>query len=264
MFKWNKNFKETEFKSHNLVLPSVSVGNVGQLVVDFLLENVKPPPQKIGRVFHPALEPVIGTDVTLEGASDLTTPCELYYQPEQKLVIMQFHSPVLAKEKSNFVNFLVEWIKKQDFNQVICLSSTFASERIDSQLTGSPFRYLITDTVPDQVKESLSRCCNKLESRQFPAPAVHGSELQSLSVNDAAYIPGGGITKCLYETCRTHNIPFVSVIMFASDGCSMPDVLSFLLLTSKLFQLNVEIGQAQAPEYWKNGQLDEIAPSEIF
>lgn len=58
---------------------SVSVGNVGQLAVDVLLSNAGPPvPQKIGRLFHPGIEAVVGADPCAANgdSSKLVTSCE--------------------------------------------------------------------------------------------------------------------------------------------------------------------------------------------
>lgn len=57
----------------------MSVGNVGQLAVDVILSNTGPPEaEKIGRIFHPGIEPVVGTDpVASSGDStQLVTSCE--------------------------------------------------------------------------------------------------------------------------------------------------------------------------------------------
>lgn len=52
------------------------MGNVGQLAMDLLLSNLpeKSPPVKIGRMFHPSLEPVVGLDIHTQNG--LMTSCE--------------------------------------------------------------------------------------------------------------------------------------------------------------------------------------------
>lgn len=74
---------------------AVSVGNVGQLAIDVVLTNAGPPyPEKIGRVFHPGLEAVVGTDPCQENGdtSKLVTSCESKTEYNKKETFLKNHN----------------------------------------------------------------------------------------------------------------------------------------------------------------------------
>jgi len=212
---------------------AVSVGNVGQFTADLLINNLDNC-KKVGRIFHDALEPVVGNDITLNGQVSLMTSCEIYHDPDNKIVILQFHAPVLQKQTNEFVNFLVDWIQEKKFNEVICLSSTFASERNDAQLVGPPFRYLSSSS-----STSIDRLSQlewkHLESRQFPAPPVISGSEKSNN-NGQIHIPGAGITRELLDTCESRGIPLVALIMFVSEGDNIPDAQLYFRKANQVFQ----------------------------
>ncbi|CAL8111668.1 unnamed protein product [Orchesella dallaii] len=225
------------FVDHTLFLSAVSVGNVGQLAVDVILANAGPSvPQKIGRVFHPGLEAVVGTDPSSSNGdpSKLVTSCEIFILRDKKHVIIHFHAPVTMKLRTEFVDFLCDWIERQKFRQVVCFSSTFASDRNDQQLEGVPLRFIATDKSETTLAERLKKLdWEQLERRSFPAPAViEGSEI----TNDGIlHLPGSGITLRMFEKCQTRGIPFLALTMFASEGDNTPEALTMFEAANKLF-----------------------------
>lgn len=54
--------------------PAVSVGNIGQLAVDLLINSLKP--VKLAKLDHPVFVPVNGSDPYDENEKDLTTAAE--------------------------------------------------------------------------------------------------------------------------------------------------------------------------------------------
>lgn len=53
-----------------------------------------------------------------------------------KLVIFQQRAPLFRGKRDQFLNLLIDFIKKENFKESICLTSSAAYERIDSQLVG--------------------------------------------------------------------------------------------------------------------------------
>lgn len=91
----------------------------------------------------------------------------------------------------------------------------------------------------------------QLEKRQFPAPAII-SDNQSSQSEDAGvlYLPGGGITLHMYEECHENGIPFLSLIMFASEGDNTPEALTMFESANELFSFTTS----------KNKSRDIIIP----
>ncbi|CAG7835176.1 unnamed protein product [Allacma fusca] len=249
MIKFFNDGAGQDFSNYILILPAVSVGNVGQLVTDLLITNLKTC-KKVGRVYHSAVEPVVGNDISEDGQVSLMTSCEVFQDDENKLLIIQFHAPVFSKKSESFVEFLCNWIKGKQFRQVLCLSSTFASERIDSQLSGPPFRFLSSSSTSAAVNDLLARQGLKsLEGRQFPAPAVLNTVDNEGQVGET-YLPGSGITKELLEKCEAEKIPIAVVLMFVSEGDNTHDANYFFSVICNVFE-------------WRKSDLVRTPPSWI-
>ena len=61
----------------------------------------------------------------------------VYENPKLKVVICQQRAPLFKGKRNQFVNVLVDFIKAEHFRETICLTSSHAYERLDSQLTGT-------------------------------------------------------------------------------------------------------------------------------
>lgn len=79
-----------------------------------------------------------------------------------------------------------------------------------------------------------------LEKRQFPAPAVIDGIINDLNENGVLHLPGSGITLKLLEKCLSLDIPFLALVMFASEGDNTPEALTMYEAASTLFNLNNE------------------------
>ena len=60
----------------------------------------------------------------------------MYENKPLKLVIMQQRAPLFKGKQNAFVDILIDFIRKENFKQVVCLTSSQAYERLDSQLMG--------------------------------------------------------------------------------------------------------------------------------
>jgi len=252
-----------DLSGYTLILSAVSVGNVGQLAVDLLLANVKEC-AKIGRIYHDGLEPVVGNEIGVDGSLSLLTACQVHRSKAQKLVIVQFHAPVLAREAKNFADFLVDWIQSANISQVVCLSSTYASERVDNQIQGLPFRYLRTNA--DSSRDLLAQSgWKELEHRSFPAPPVYEREAESPeAAGTDAYVPGSGITKELLSSCESKNIPLVVLLMFVSEGDNTEDAKFYFSTCNQVFRwADCDTRSLQIPRSWDSMYGNDF-PAEIY
>jgi len=250
-------FSTNSYAGYTLILPAVSVGNIGQLAMDLILVNSKFTPVKIGRIFHPALEPVVATDIDQNNkAPIIMSPCELY-QTDNKMLLLQFHSPVGKRLRNDFIDFLVNWIESQGINQVICLTSSFSSERNDSQLTGSQFRYL-SYQIPDGICDILkSLDVLPLELRNFPAPSAVSQN--SLLSNQQIMIHGGGIAQSLHDSLKSKNIPILHLIVFASEGVNIKEAEELYSIANSTLSLS-DTKRIKHPTSWTNSLFYGDAP----
>ncbi|XP_034231680.1 proteasome assembly chaperone 2 [Thrips palmi] len=223
--------KEVNFKGCTLIIPSVSVGNVGQLCSDLLIHSLQC--EKVGYLWHSAILPVVGVDPFKVSSPDLALPAEVFYSESRKLVVLQLRSSILKRLRKLFLNELIKWIKSCGISQVAVLTGSCNEERIDAQINSEPFRYLVTSEVYPELAETLrSKGWTALERRfQFPALSKIDNQAESTESTGQIVIPGGGFAKRLLALCSANNLPCAVLIKFCSEGDNIPDAL---FMTSKL------------------------------
>ncbi|MGH0167879.1 UNVERIFIED_CONTAM: hypothetical protein FKN15_060723 [Acipenser sinensis] len=156
-----------------------------------------------------------------ETSTELSTNAEVYSSPEIKLAVLQIRSPILQTKYRQFQDLILTWIKTSEFSKAIILSSSHAYQRDDRQLLGTPLRYLLTPAMQSIVGDNLQMMNWKKMEKIAVFPEVSNSR-QHL------HIPGGGITKQLYNVCCSEGIPLAVLLVFCSEGDNMPD--AFVLI----------------------------------
>ncbi|XP_002741628.1 proteasome assembly chaperone 2-like [Saccoglossus kowalevskii] len=217
-----------DFKGCTLILPAVSVGNIGQLSVDLLVTTLEL--VKVGYIHSECVLPVCGNDPfntdkkRTEG--NLATSTEVYFSAANNLVVVQQRAPLVKGKHADYCNGLIDWITSFQFDKVIMLTSSHAYERLDSQLQGSSFRYIATPKlekiIGDQMKDELKWC--RLENRDSTWCNEHKNETSKIS--SGVFIPGGGIAKRLYTQCCNKDISMAVLLVFCSEGDNISDALS--------------------------------------
>jgi len=215
VFLSGRKLEWSSLKDYTLIMPAVSVGNVGQLSVDLLINSLKP--TKLAKVDHPVFVPVNGSDPYDENEKDLMTAAELYVSHEKQLVIFQIRSLLIKEYCTDFLNQLTQWMQSCLFAKTVLLSSCHNYERIDSQLVGSPYRYTVTANVRPEVAETFKNLnWTTLEPRR-PVCSPHDTEI--------LFYPGGGFTSQLFNLCERMNIALITLLIFCAEGDNMGGVL---------------------------------------
>ena len=75
--KFSPSLDATKLRNATLILPAVSVGNIGQLAIDILLASMKT--EKLVACQHPSLIPLVGSNPIDANSTELMTACELYF-----------------------------------------------------------------------------------------------------------------------------------------------------------------------------------------
>ncbi|XP_023375233.1 proteasome assembly chaperone 2 isoform X2 [Otolemur garnettii] len=121
-----------------LLMPAVSVGNVGQLAIDLIISTLNMP--KIGYFYTDCLIPMVGNNpyaTAEENSTELSTNTEVYSSPSRKLVALQLRSIFIKHKSKSFCEKLLSWVKSSCFAAVIVLSSSHSYHRNDLQLRSS-------------------------------------------------------------------------------------------------------------------------------
>lgn len=169
--------EKIELKDYVAIIPSVSVGNVGQLAADLLIFtfNFK----KLGYIRHPQMLAFASAD-PYGRSSLISSEFEVFFSSELKVIVFQVRTKFCSR--SSFLDDLIRWLKDNDVKQVILLAGCSAHERRDKQLLGEPLRYLFCPLTKIKEIESANNR-NWLEFEK-----VHGNNFSGES--RLPFIPG--------------------------------------------------------------------------
>uniref|UniRef100_A0A0P6J9J7 Proteasome assembly chaperone 2 n=1 Tax=Heterocephalus glaber TaxID=10181 RepID=A0A0P6J9J7_HETGA len=214
-----------------LLLPAVSVGNVGQLAVDLIISTLNM--SKIGYFYTDCLVPMVGNNpyaTAEENSTELSINAEVYSLPSRKLVALQLRSIFIKYKSTSFCEKLLSWVKSSSFAKVIVLSSSHSYQRNDLQLRSTPFRYLLTPCMQKSVENKI-KSLNWQEMEKTPCiPEMSDSDY-------CVRIPGGGITRALYKESCSKEIQMVVLLKFVSEGDNVPDALGLVEYLNEWLQI---------------------------
>ncbi|XP_034374097.1 proteasome assembly chaperone 2 isoform X2 [Arvicanthis niloticus] len=186
-----------DLTNFTLLMPAVSVGNVGQLAIDLIISTLNM--CKIGYFYTDCLVPMVGNNpyaTEEENSNELSINTEVYSLPSRKLVVLQLRSIFIKYKSKSFCEKLLAWVESSSFARIIVLSSSHSYHRNDAQLRSTPFRYLLTPCLQKNVQNKI-KSLNWLEMEKSRCiPEMSDSEF-------CIRIPGGGITKTLYDERAT-------------------------------------------------------------
>ncbi|KAK5640476.1 hypothetical protein RI129_011287 [Pyrocoelia pectoralis] len=207
-----------------LIIPSVAVGNVGQLTIDLLISSYRF--KKYATIWHPAIIPTVGGDPFFDDPSEISTACELFINEDLRLVVMQIRSGIESKLALSFFRKLKESLDQFGFKQTLIITSAFAYEL--HNVTSSHYRYVSNDRIP------------KLEALNVPQ--------MEKDADDQYTIFGGGYATKLYDILNDS----VIIFKYTSEGDNRPDALEMMnILCSFLGNFNGKICQISYPTSWK-------------
>uniref|UniRef100_A0A2P2M103 Proteasome assembly chaperone 2 n=2 Tax=Rhizophora mucronata TaxID=61149 RepID=A0A2P2M103_RHIMU len=104
-----------------LILPAISTGNVGQLVVDLLVSSTGA--ERIGYLDDPYILPCVGNDAYgPTPCGDLSLPLEVYESAVNELTLVQQRSPVVKGMTGEFAKNLADFAIASGKKHVVVLS----------------------------------------------------------------------------------------------------------------------------------------------
>jgi len=220
-----------DLTGYTFLMPAVSVGNVGQLAMDLIISTLNM--CKIGYFYTDCRVPMVGNNpyaTAEENSTELSINAEIYSLPSKKLVALQLRSIFIKYKSKPFCEKLLSWVKSSNCAKVIVLSSSHSYHRNDLQLRSTPFRYLLTPFVQKSVQTKIMSL-NWEEMEKSPCiPEIDDSEF-------CIRIPGGGITKTLYDEGCSKEIPMVVLLKFVSEGDNIPDALGLVEYLNEWLQI---------------------------
>ncbi|XP_021573493.1 proteasome assembly chaperone 2-like [Carlito syrichta] len=214
-----------------LLMPAVSVGNVGQLAIDLIISMLNM--SKIGYLYTDCLVPIVGNNPYATGEEnsiELSINAEVYSLSSRKLMALQLR-PIFIKYKTKPVcERLLSWVKGTSCARVIVLSSSHSYQRNDLQLRSPPFRYLLTPPMQKNVQNKM-KSLNWEEMEKSPCiHEINGSEF-------CIRIPRGGITKALCDENCSKDIQMAVLLKFFSETDNIPTALGLVEYLNEWLQV---------------------------
>ncbi|CAA0830913.1 clast3-related [Striga hermonthica] len=232
-----------------LILPALSIGNVGQLAVDLLISSLKA--EKIGYLDDPNVLPCVGNDAySPSPLGKLALPLEVYESSSSALTLVQQRSPVIKgmmmEYAKNMANFAAENGKKH----VIVLSSLdFGRWKNINMSSGLQIYYLSSSSV-DGVDADCERLgWNRLQGYNPDQRAwkyldmlvadgfTPDEDFPSEELGDEDYYPSLPFA-ALFSCFKAKGLKVTCVLCFCSEGDNIPEAFSMAEAASILTGLS--------------------------
>ncbi|KOC70224.1 Proteasome assembly chaperone 2 [Habropoda laboriosa] len=201
--------EEINLENYTLILPSVAVGNVGQLCTDLLISNLNL--NKVGSMWNPVFLPICGLDPYNKNCQSLCTAADFYLETYHKIIVLHLRAPHIGP-LNDFFDKITQFIKQKKISKVIILSSSYDYECADK--SDSSLRYLTTDN-------------SLLNNEKFLESLTWKRHVKKTSTESAKqyYIPGGGFANGFYDYLKSIGIPCTVLFCYCSEGDNIPDAL---------------------------------------
>lgn len=211
--------KDLNLAGSTLLLPAVSIGNVGELTIETILCTLSVP--LVGYLYDDNVLPCVGYDPLGTNPSRIALSLELYRLNHQGIFIMQQRAPIIAGRRKAYSEHLIEWAKSQGCSRIVIVGSLDAGRRKDAQLTDRKARFVSTDAELGTRLASLG--------------------LKELEDNELFDVPEGerkvGPWPLMHK-CRVEKLMACSVLVFANEGNNVQDALATGRVLSALLELN--------------------------
>ncbi|EGC31535.1 hypothetical protein DICPUDRAFT_156595 [Dictyostelium purpureum] len=226
-YKDKSNNNQISFKDNKIIWPSLTLGNIGQLTIDVLICSFEF--KRVGFIVDENVIPIVGNDCyTVDGNNNnnnkgvLSTSIEVYQSSQFPLItLVQQRSPIIDGCFSKFSKPLLNWIKTEEFKEIIFISSSNANKRVDSQLFGPQIRYIKSNTTSKETIDKVNS--NGIPEMELEIPSNEfGGELMHLSNRLT------GLAKEIYlntNSDSSNGPSFLCVNLFCSEGYNTVEAL---------------------------------------
>lgn len=253
-----------------LILPALSIGNVGQLAVDLLISSTRA--ERIGYLDDPNVLPCVGNDAyrpTPQG--DLALPLEAYDSPSSALSFFQQRSPVVKEMMVEFAKNLADFAAACGKKHVVVLSSLDFGRWQTVDMSSGLQIYYLSSTNMDGVDDDCERLGWKRLQEYDPTQRLwkhlstiaEGKTVEEDSVpledelGEEDYYPSLPFA-AMFSCFKAKGLKVTCILCYCSEGDNIPEAFrlseaacNLVGLSPHKFQGN-EGGQWVVPFSWQS------------
>ncbi|KAI8970288.1 PAC2 family-domain-containing protein [Mycotypha africana] len=231
------------FATSTLILPTVSIGNVPQLVSDLLISTFQM--DRTGWIDADSVLPLAGLREDTKEHKGVTVPIEVFQTKDRLYTCVQQRSPTLKGRKTDYIRDITMFAKQ--FKKIVLMTSMDAARRLDSQIQGSgahPFRVYSRDDGHDLMKKAL-------DILQVPVLENMAMTPEWVEGDGKIHLYGSGLAKYLYEELeRDENVQTLLTVMFALEGDNAQDAIEYASFINSLLDINTSLKSWNPPKSW--------------
>ncbi|KAJ4962566.1 hypothetical protein NE237_022505 [Protea cynaroides] len=229
-----------------LILPALSIGNVGQLAVDLLVSSTRA--DKIGYLDDPLVLPCVGNDAYEPVPRGLLAlPLEAYDSPSNALTLIQQRSPVVKGMMVEFAKNLANFAASTGKKHVTVLSSLDSGKRQKLDVLSETQIYYLSTANNDGSDNDCERIGWKRlheynpvqRSWKYLDDLAKGDSLleDNLSIEDELghedYFPSLPFA-AIFSCCKAKGLKVTCILCYCSEGDNIPDSLLLAEAACKL------------------------------
>ncbi|XP_054090167.1 proteasome assembly chaperone 2 [Zeugodacus cucurbitae] len=192
-----KNRDSLNLEGYTVIIPSICVGNAAQLACDLLIASKKM--SRVGNLMHPALIPIFGPSAYQHDPQERVAACEIHECTDNKLVVLQFRTPLISRHSQSLHNYLAELVRPAE--RVIILSASFGFEK--REIGTSPYEFCVSDSFRENHKTQLSN----VKWMEFKGDTVFGG--------------GNGLQ--LFRLLEENKVPVMLLFRYVLEGDNSTD-----------------------------------------
>ncbi|XP_023641863.1 proteasome assembly chaperone 2 [Capsella rubella] len=262
--------KRVNEECSTLILPALSIGNVGQLAVDLLVSSTDA--ERIGYLDDPNLLPCVGNDAYGPlPCGEIALPFEVYESSSISTTLAQQRSPVAKGMMINFVENIANFAASNGKKHVIVLSSLDFQRLHNLDMSRGPQVYYLSNTGSDgrddhceklgfgrlNEYDSEGRCWKYLSSvfeKNSEDDLTFPSEDE---LEDIDYYPSLPFA-ALFSAFKAKGLKVTCLLCYCSEGDNIPEAFLLAEAASKLTGLSPdkfhgeEGGKWRIPYSWKS------------
>merc|ERR1712226_734514 len=227
------------------ILPTISIGNVGQLAIDILITTLKC--RHVGAIFHKAVVPLFGKNAFVKTSNQPSTAVDVYICDKHQLMLVQVRTAIVKRYQDEFIAKLFSWLNELKISKTVVLSSLDAVDRHDMSI-GNPDQILYT--VGEKLKGSDF---DEKQLNEIGAKLYKQSTIQGAVDNVDEIYSGSGSLPTFLSLANELNGSFVALFIYCLEGDNRPQghfMMSFLTKLLEIRRENNSEYRSKVPHSW--------------